>query len=186
MADHPGRIINEPQIVRRGPILIAGAIISCRGVGFENNEALMRQSQRLLADSDKRIGKEDRYLIGFASVPKTDGTALMSCLDGLDHFMIAGYEVADLHRLPVGIVGMELPETLYAIFTHVGSPISLLEDTIKPALQWVATSNYRLNGPFDVEHEGKDFLDHGRNPDSRSYFWLPVIERVPRELEKSG
>ena len=48
-----------PQIIERGPILIAGAIISCRGVGFENNEALMKESKHVLADSRKRINKED-------------------------------------------------------------------------------------------------------------------------------
>ena len=160
----------------RWVILVAGAIISCREVGFDNNEALMKESKRVLAESKKRISKEDRYLIGFASVPKNAGAILTKCTDGLDLLMIAGYEVEDLHGLAVGIVGMELPKTKYAIFTHVGSPISLLTDTIKPAGQWVEDSEYSLNGAFDIEHEGKDFLDNGRNPQSVSYYWLPIIE----------
>ena len=169
--------MDTPEIAEKSRLLIAGPIVSCRGVGFQNLEALRKQSKRLLADSGKRIGDFDVYAIGFASVPKVEGSPLLGCNDGLDHLMMVGIEVRDLHDLPHGIVGMELPETRYAVFTHIGSPISMLEDTIKPAYQWLEGSQYQLNGPFDVEHEDKDFLGNGNNPKARSYFWLPIVGR---------
>ena len=62
------------------------------------------------------------------------------------------------------------------MFTHFSSPVSMLGDTIKPAYQWLKAPEYRLNGPYDVEHGGEDFLDKGRNPKARSSFWLPTAE----------
>ena len=166
-----------PEILEKGPMLIAGPMISCRDIGFQNLEALRSHSRAILAKVIHRIGNEDQYAIGFASVPKDPSFPLKGCNDGLDHLMLVGIEVPDLGNLPAGVVGMELPRSKYAVFIHRGSPISMLEDTIKPAYKWVRDSIYELNGPYDVEHEGAEFLDRGMNPESKSYFWLPIAER---------
>ena len=168
----------NPELVSRGSMFIAGPIVSCRGVGFEHLEILRSQSERVLCDVGQRVGLEDRYLVGFSSVPKDADTPMLKCSDGLEHMVIVGLEVQDLHGLPVGVVGIELPATTYAGFTHTGSPVSMLEDTIKPAYQWVEDSPYELNGPFDVEHENEEFLDRGLNRLARSYFWLPVRSAI--------
>jgi hypothetical protein len=163
-----------PEILDKCPMLIAGPIVSCRDVGFQNLEALRSHSRAILATVDQRIGKEDQYAIGFASVPKNQSIPLIGCNDGLDHLMLVGVEVPNLNKLPIGVVGMELPRSRYAVFTHRGSPVSMLEETIGPAYKWVRDSTYELNGPYDVEHEGAGFLDRGMNPESKSYFWLPI------------
>lgn len=88
--------------------------------------------------------------------------------------VVIGVQVEEFRDLRPGVVGIELPETKFAVFTHMGSPVSMLEDTIKPAYEWVRHSRFELNGPFDVEHENDEFLDSGLNPKARSYFWLPI------------
>lgn len=165
-----------PEIQEKGPMLIAGPLVSCRDVGFMHLEALRSHSRDVLSTVAQRVGKEDQYAIGNASVPKDPSLPLRGCDDGLDHFMLVGIQVSNLHDLPPGVVGMDLPRSDYAVFAHVGSPVSMLEETIRPAYQWVRDSGYALNGAYDVEHEGTEFLDRGMNPESRSYFWLPVVE----------
>lgn len=164
-----------PELITKKSMLIAGPIVSCRGVGFEPLERLRSQAERVMSDVGQRIGAHDRYLVGFSSVPHEGNKPMEHCSDGFEHLALAGVEVRDLHGLPVGVVGMELPSTTYAVFTHKGSPISVLEDTIKPAYQWVRDSRFELNGPYDVEHENEKFLDNGLNPMAQSYFWLPVL-----------
>jgi len=173
----------EPTIITKEAMIIAGPIVSCRGVGFKHLEPCRSEFKTILSASKKRIGKEDKYAVGFTSVPREVHGSRKSATDGLEHLMIVGIQVEDLHGLPIGIVGMELPATKYAVFTHHGSPISMLEKTIKPAYDWIKSSNYQLNGPFDVEHENADFLDDGINLNAKSYFWLPIIEND--KFEKS-
>ncbi len=170
-------MIATPEILDKGPLLIAGPIVSCRGIGFQNLEALRSHARSILSTVVQRIGKEDQYAIGFASVPQNKPLPLIDCNDGLDHFMLVGIEVPNLRNLPTGVVGMELPRSNYAVFTHRGSPVSMLEETIKPGYRWVRESTYELNGPYDVEHENADFLGRGLDPESKSYFWLPIRKK---------
>jgi hypothetical protein len=174
--------LQDPTLISRGSMLIAGPIVSCRGVGYEHLELLRSQSERVLCDVGQWVGLTDRYSVGFSSVPKDAHTPMLTCTDGLEHMVIVGFEVQDLHGLPVGVVGIALPATTYAVFTHTGSPVSMLEETIRPAYRWVRDSQLELNGAFDVEHENEDFLDKGLNPLARSYFWLPVRNAVAESV----
>ena len=88
---------------------------------------------------------------------------------------VCSVPVSNFDDVPDGMVARELPEQLYARFTHRG-PVENLEQTLKYIWgSWLPKSNYDYVEKPDFELYGPGF--NNADPNNELYLHIPITPR---------
>jgi len=88
---------------------------------------------------------------------------------------ICSVAVSNFERVPSGMITREIPEQMYAKFTHIG-PISNLEQTLKYIWgSWLPKSDFDYEEKPDFELYRSGFNDN--DPQNELYLHIPVTPK---------
>ncbi len=95
--------------------------------------------------------------------------------DEVSFVYICSVAVSNFERVPSGMITREIPEQMYAKFTHIG-PISNLEQTLKYIWgSWLPKSDFDYEEKPDFELYRSGFNDN--DPQNELYLHIPVTPK---------
>ncbi len=86
---------------------------------------------------------------------------------------IAGADVTELKDIPEGMVGREVDDAKYAVFTHKGALSDLKETYNYIYGKWIQSREYQIAGLYDFEFYNEKF-DPSGSESSELYIYVPI------------
>ena len=118
---------------------------------------------------------ENGKLPGVYGIEDYSGDFEMNESDFPKYYYIAGYEVSELDRIPVGMTGKEIPAANYAVFTYRGEVSGIHAFFGYIYGEWIPVSGYSMdpNLSLDFEHYREPNMDMN---DLHLEIWVPVVK----------
>jgi len=161
-----GRIRMKPELKDKKGFKIVGL----RYYGNNSNNEIPELWQEFMDKSQhiKHLGNPYHFY-GVCSSSEND----VQDSEDMKFEYIAGRDVIKLEDIPDGMVGKDVPDGKYAVFTHRGS-LSNLKDTYAFIYgEWAKSGEYQLSGTLDFEFYNEKF-DPAGSEESELYIYVPI------------
>lgn len=156
--------MQEPSIVERPPLLIAGMREPLTEQSAQTIPVLWQKFVPFMGKIPQQLGTRIAYGLCVRSTESSNGF----------YYYMAGCEVSEFTDLPSNLSPLIVPSHTYALFTHVGH-LDTIKDTIDFAFdQWLPNSGYTHNSQsiHFFERYGEEFNPTTGIGDIE--IWLPI------------
>ncbi len=141
------------------------------GNNSENEIPVLWQEFMQRSHEIKHIGKQYHFF-GLCTTATFEGSNNES-MENMDFEYVAGADVTELKDIPEGMVGREVEDGKYAVFTHKGALSDLKETYNYIYGKWIQSGEYEIAGLYDFEFYNEKF-DPSGSESSELYIYVPI------------